>query len=151
MTAAGPSRRFAAVPQPCHVGCESLPSEESLGAFIKAPDLQRHKADADLICGCTHVVKQRTGDALSSIGWPDADMMQMDLVPGMAKRRFRQVNDFGIGITNRFGIKLSNEEKIVGICEQTVGRRRWERIWPKRFEARWDSGRVQALDVGIEQ
>jgi hypothetical protein len=82
------------VPQSCHVGCESLPSEESLAAFIEAPDLQRHKTDADLIGGCTHGVEQQTGDALSSIGWPDADMMQMDLVPGMAKRRFGQVNDF---------------------------------------------------------
>src|SRR5215467_11620134 len=130
ITAVGPSRRFAAAPQSCHVGCEPLPSEESLGAFIEAPDLQRHKTDADLIGGCTHIVEQRTGDAVSSIGWPDADMMQMDLVPGMAKRRFGQVNDFGIGVTSRFGTKFSNEDKIAGICEQPVSRRHRERIWP---------------------
>src|SRR5262249_4001204 len=51
----------------------------------------------------------------------------------------------------RFGTKFSNEDKIAGICEQPVSRRHRERIWPYRFEARWESGRMQALDVGIEQ
>ena len=128
-----------------------MPSEESLRAFIEGPDLQRHKTDAHFAGGGTYGVEQRAGDALPSIGRPHADMVQMDLVPGVAKWRFGQMNDLGIGVTGRLGIDLGNEDKIAGINEQRTRDRCRERIRPKRLEVLGQSRGMQALDVGIER
>ena len=128
-----------------------MPSEESLRAFIEGPDLQRHKTDAHFAGGGTYGVEQRAGDARPSIGRPHGDMMQMDLVPGVAKWRFGQMNDIGIGVTGRLGIDLGNKDKIAGINEQRTRDRCRERIRPKWLEVLGQSRGVQALDVGIEQ
>ena len=128
-----------------------MPSEESVRVFIEGPDLQRYKTDADFAGGGTYGVEQRAGDALSSIGRPNADMVQMDLVPGVAKWRWGQMNDLSIGVTGRLGIDFGNEDKIAGIDEQRMRDRCRERIRPKWLEMLGQSRRVQALDVGIEQ
>src|SRR5205823_1096716 len=137
------------IPKSRHVRRKTLSFEERLRVCIEGPDLQRHKIDADFNGGGTHGVEQRTGDAHSSIGWPDADMMQMDLIPRMAKRRFGQVNDFAIGVAGRLGIDFGNEDEIARIAKQRT-RRCWrERIRPEWLEALGQSRRVQTLDVGI--
>ena len=119
--------------------------------FIEGPDLQRYKTDADFAGGGTYGVEQRAGDALSSIGRPHADMVQVDLVPGVAKWRWGQMNDLSIGVTGRLGINFGNEDKIAGINEQRTRGRCRERIRPKWLEVLGQSRGVQALDVGIEQ
>ena len=128
-----------------------MPSEESLRAFIEGPDLQRHKTDAHFAGGGTYGVEQYAGDALPSIGRPHGDMMQMDLVPGVAKWRFGQMNDLGIGVTGRLGIDFGNEDKIAGVSEQPTRDRCRERIRPRWLEVLGQSRRMQALDVGIEE
>jgi hypothetical protein len=145
------SLRSLSIPKSCHVGREALPSEERVRVFIEGPDLQRHKTDADFAGGGTYGVEQRAGDALSSMGRPHADMVQMDLVPGVAEWRFGQMNDLGIGVTGRLGIDFGNEDKIAGISEQPTRDRCRERIRPRWLEVLGQSRRVQALDVGIEQ
>lgn len=145
------SLRSLSIPKSCHVGREALPSEERVRVFIEGPDLQRHKTDADFAGGGTYGAEQRAGDALSSMGRPHADMVQMDLVPGVAQWRFGQMNNLGIGVTGRLGIDFGNEDKIAGVSEQPTRDCCRERIRPRWLEVLGQSRRMQALDVGIEQ
>ena len=110
------SLRSLSIPKSCHVGREALPSEERVRVFIEGPDLQRHKTDADFAGGGTYGVEQRAGDALSSMGRPHADMVQMDLVPGVAEWRFGQMNDLGIGVTGRLGSTSAMKTRLLGLA-----------------------------------
>jgi hypothetical protein len=61
-----------------------------------------------------HRIEQGSGDATPAESRPHADVVQMDFVPGIGKRRLRPGDDLSIGVADRFGFDDGEDMNLLG-------------------------------------